>query len=91
MDMVMPADEIPPKDEKDDPETAGLRLVQQMLGRRPDTRIVLVTGLPPGDSDVTTAVSLGVVGMLRKPVRPEDVKATLAALFPDENALSYFG
>jgi DNA-binding NarL/FixJ family response regulator len=91
MDMVMPEDQEEAKGEDDEPESAGLRLVQEMLARRPGTTIVLVTGLPLNHADVTAAVSLGVVGVLRKPVRPDDVKAALAALFPDADALNYFG
>ncbi|GEM_PF-4565894 len=91
MDMVMPEDQEEPKEEDDEPESAGLKLVQEMLARRPGTTILLVTGLPPSHPDVTAAVSLGVAGVMRKPVRPDDVKAALASLFPDADSLSYFG
>ena len=89
MDMVLPDDEPEPAPGEEAPDSAGLRLVRQMLARTPTTSILLVTGLPASHPDVMAAVSLGVVGMMRKPVRPDDVKAALGALFPDDDALSY--
>jgi DNA-binding NarL/FixJ family response regulator len=91
VDMVLPADEIRPRPEDAEPESAGLRLLQQMLAVRPGTPIILVTGMVATHPDIVDALSLGVAGVLRKPVRAEDLKAIIASLFPDGEMLSYFG
>jgi DNA-binding NtrC family response regulator len=48
-----------------------------MLAARPETRIVLVTGLAREHPDVVAAISAGAFHYLRKPIRESDVKTTL--------------
>jgi len=93
LDLIMPdpSADAAEEDEADDPPSTGLRLMRDITLRRPETRVVLTTGLPPNHPDVIEAVSLGAIGLLRKPVRPDDVRALLDTLEPSADALSYFG
>lgn len=90
LDMVFP-DEVEGTrpDRESEKQEAGLDLLKEMLRERPDVSIVLVTGLPSNHPDVVDAVNLGAAGCLRKPIRPDDVRAVLEALDPDERRVDY--
>lgn len=55
----------------------GVDLMKAAREVRPETRIVLITALPDDNDLVTEAVSLGLQGHLRKPLRAEDVRVVV--------------
>lgn len=58
----------------------GLSLLRSMLAHRPDSIIVIVTGLAADHPDIVTAVSQGAFAHLQKPVRTEAVRALLSSI-----------
>lgn len=56
---------------------AGLDTLRAMLRARPQTRIVLVTSLPPEHPDLISAIGEGAFGHIRKPVRTEAIRVLL--------------
>lgn len=69
----------------------GLSVLRKMLASRPDTHIVVITGLPSSQPDVVDAISLGAIAALRKPLKPEEVKYILESIAPEKGRMDYFG
>ncbi|HET6405404.1 MAG TPA: response regulator [Candidatus Thermoplasmatota archaeon] len=69
----------------------GLEVLRSMLASRPDTHIVVITGLPSSQPDVVDAISLGALAALRKPVKAEDIRYVLDSIQPDKARMDYFG
>lgn len=87
LDMMLPGDDLR---KVNDEEAGGIRVLREMLQRRPEQHVVVITGLPSSQPDVVDAISLGAVAALRKPVRAEDVKMVLDAIEPDRASMDYF-
>ena len=62
----------------------GLTVLKDMLGERPDARIVLITSLPPGHPDMIEAIGLGAVAHLPKPISNDAVRRVLDQLEAEE-------
>lgn len=62
------------------PFEGGTSTLKALLAADPGARVVLATGLAREDPEVVEAVSAGAFAYLRKPVRAEDIRATLELL-----------
>jgi two-component system chemotaxis response regulator CheB len=60
--------------------TKGLVALDAILDKKPDARVVLVTGLPMDSIQVVSAISRGAAGVIQKPVRAEAVREILSTL-----------
>jgi ActR/RegA family two-component response regulator len=87
LDMMLAGDDPHAPDDK---PARGLSILKTMLERRPDTPVVVVTGLSGSQPDVVDAISAGAIAALRKPVRAEEVKYVLEAIEPDKTSMDYF-
>lgn len=88
LDMMMAGDDPKAPNDKD---AAGLGVLKAMLRERPDTPIVIVTGLSGTQPELVEAISLGAAAALRKPVTAEDIKRVLDHISPDSPRMDYFG
>lgn len=59
------------------PDTPGWTIGEHMLEERPDAQVALLTGLDPEHPRVRELVSTGVVDVIEKPLREEDVRELL--------------
>jgi DNA-binding NarL/FixJ family response regulator len=59
------------------PKGSGLEVLRTMLEESPTSRIVLVTGLPPGDPQVVQGIAAGAFALLQKPARTEAIRKVL--------------
>ncbi|MHB8633970.1 MAG: response regulator [Thermoplasmatota archaeon] len=55
----------------------GLDVLREMLQLRADAKVVLVTGLPPEDPEVRSAIMEGAFAHLQKPIRSDLVRKVL--------------
>lgn len=88
LDMMLAGDAAR---DPDGDSAKGLQVLRSMLESRPDTHVVVITGLPASQPDVVDAISLGAVAALRKPVKPEEIRHVLDNLQPDRPGMDYFG
>lgn len=87
LDMMLAGDDI---DDTDGKPAKGLGVLRSMLAARPETPIVVITGLPGSQPDVVDAISLGAIAALRKPLKPEEVRFVLDSVEPDKTRMDYF-
>lgn len=88
LDMMLAGDDV---HVPDGAPARGVGLLRQILAKRPELPVVVVTGLAPGQPDVVDAISQGAIAALRKPVRADEVRFVLESLEPDRHAMDYFG
>lgn len=87
LDMMLAGDAAR---DPDGESAKGLTVLRSMLASRPETHVVVITGLPSSQPDVVDAISLGAIAALRKPVKPEEIKYVLDSIQPDVPGMDYF-
>lgn len=87
LDMMLAGDAAR---DPDGESAKGLKVLRSMLEKRPETHIVVITGLPASQPDVVDAISLGAIAALRKPVKPEEIKYVLDNIAPEKPGMDYF-
>lgn len=87
LDMMLAGDAAR---DPDGESAQGLTVLRSMLASRPETHVVVITGLPSSQPDVVDAISLGAIAALRKPVKAEEIKYVLDSLQPDKAGMDYF-
>lgn len=70
------------------PDTAGgIEALEEMLSRRPEARIVLVTGESRDSPGIRRAVRAGVFAVVDKPLRSERLRQVLSELEAEESSI----
>lgn len=87
LDMMLAGDAAR---DPDGDSAKGLQVLRSMLEKRPDTHVVVITGLPASQPDVVDAISLGAIAALRKPVKPEEIRYVLESIQPEKAGMDYF-
>lgn len=67
------------------PHMDGLTCMQEMLARKPETRIIVVTALNSRSIQMD-ALEQGAVAFLNKPIKTEKLKEIVLSLIPNERA-----
>lgn len=87
LDMMLAGDAAR---DPDGDSAKGLQVLKSMLAKRPDTHVVVITGLPASQPDVVDAISLGAIAALRKPVKPDEIRYILESIQPEKAGMDYF-